>query len=121
MDTQALEQAFNRIGLDFRALFPAVGPYEAHEWLVKSVPRYGTVINAVPPEDRIRSLPWEEWYRLEGRLHHHVLYLEKPPKHDEIFQAPEHDDIHPPRTLGRSWYVIDDLDMSPVLLRDAGR
>ena len=117
MDTQQLERAFAGLGLDFRALFPATAPYAGHEWLVRIVPRAGTILNAVPPEARIRSLPWEEWYVLEGRRHHHVLYLEKPGHYDEIFDAPDHDDVHPPRTLGKSWYVIEDPDMSPVLLR----
>jgi len=117
MDVKSLQKAFARLGLRFRKLFPDTGPYEAHEWLVKTIPRVGLIINAVPPDAELGHLPWEEWYKLEGRLHHHVLYLEKPPKHDEIFQAPEHDDVHPPRTLGKSWYVIEDLDMSPVLLR----
>ncbi len=117
MEPTTLELAFAGLGLDFRTLFPTAGAYEAHEWIVKTVPRFGTIINAVPPDTRIRGLPWEEWYALEGKLRHHVLYLQKPPKHDEIFDAPDHDDIHPPRTLGRKWYVVDDPDMSPVLLR----
>jgi len=107
--------------LDFRTLFPDTKLYEGHEWLVKTIPRVGLIVNAVPPEAQFRSLPWEEWYKLEGRLHHHVLYLKEPPKYNEIFQAPDHDEVHPPRTLGKNWYVIEDSDMSPVLLRPALR
>ena len=121
MDSTLLEGAFAGLGLDFRALFPNMGAYENHEWLVKTIPRVGLIVNAVPPEAQIRKQPWEEWYKLEGRLHHHVLYLQKPPHHDEVFDAPEHDDVHPPRTLGKSWFVIEDPDMSPALLRPAGR
>jgi hypothetical protein len=120
MDLALLERAFNGLGLEFQALFPDAEPYGNHEWIVKNVPRFGTVINAVPPETRIGSLPWKEWSVLEGRHYHHVLYLAKPPKYDEIFEAPEHDEVHPPRALGKSWYVIDDPDMSPVLLRPSG-
>ena len=121
MDSTALERAFAGLGLDFRTLFPTTGPYEAHEWIVKTIPDVGTIINAVPPDPKLRKLPWEEWYIREGKLHHHVLYQRKPPKHDEIFQAPDHDEVHPPRTLGRAWYVIEDPDMSPVLLRASAR
>ncbi len=117
MDEALLERAFAALGLDFRSLFPTLGAYEAHEWIVKSVPGFGTIVNAVPPEAKIRSLPWEEWYVRDGTCFHHVLSLTKPPTYDEIFQAPKRDDIHPQRTLGRSWYVIDDSDMSPKLLR----
>jgi hypothetical protein len=117
VDIALLERAFAGLGLDFHALFPDAAPYGGHEWLVKNVPRFGTIINAVPLDARIRRLPWEEWYVLEGRRHHHVLYMKKPPKYDEIFKAPDHDDVHPLRTLGKNWYVIDDPDMNPVLLR----
>ncbi len=120
MDMAELERAFAGLGLEFRALFPDPRPYQAHEWLVKAVAGFGTIINAVPPDRKLRSLPWEEWYLRERTLHHHVLYLKKPPKHDEIFQAPDHDEVHPPRTLGKSWYVIEDPDMRPVLLRASG-
>ena len=117
MNTQLLEKSFGELGLDFQKLFPGPWQYESHEWLVKTIPRVGLIINAVPSGAGLHTLPWEEWYGLEGKLHHHVLYLKKPPQHDEIFDAPAQDDIHPPRTLGKSWYVIDDPDMSPVLLR----
>ncbi len=120
MDTALLEQSFAVLGLDFRTLFPTIEAYRDHEWIVKNLPRIGTIINAVPPEARIRTQPWEEWYIQEGKRHHHVLYLKKPPRHDDIFEAPERDDVHPPRTLGKNWYVIDDPDFSPVLLRAAG-
>jgi hypothetical protein len=36
-----------------------------------------------------------------------------------IIGAPEHDDIHPEQVLGKTWYVIDDKDLGPVLLRGA--
>lgn len=117
MDIVLLQRAFAGLGLDFHALFPSTGPYSEHEWLAKNVPRFGTIINAVPAEAQLSGLPWEEWYLLEGRRRHHVLYLKKPPKYDEIFEAPGHDEVHPRRTLGRKWYVIEDPDMSPVLLR----
>jgi hypothetical protein len=120
MDKKELERAFAGLGLDFPTLFPTTGPYEAHEWIVKDVAGFGTVLNAVPPDSKLRSLPWEEWYIHQGKRHHHVLYVEKPPRHDEIFRAPDHDEVHPPRTLGKSWYVIDDPDMRPVLLRASG-
>jgi hypothetical protein len=120
---QGIDHNFQELGLDLFSLFPeqsrqaVTGQYGQHEWLVKRVPKYGTIINAVPPDDKIDELPWEEWYQLDGKNYHHVLYLSEPDSYDEIFQAPEADDVHPPRTLGRKWYVVDDPDMSPALLR----
>ena len=109
--------------LDFEKLFPekirekVTKMYGKHEWIVKNVPRFDTIINAVPSQEKIKEHPWEEWYVLENQIHHHVLYLIEPSSYDEIFNAPDFDDIHPPRTLGKSWYVINDKDMNPVLLR----
>ena len=118
---KGVDRSFAELGLDLSSQFPegraATEKYGQHEWLVKKVPTFGTVINAVPPDEELRRLPWEEWYILEGKNHHHVLYLEEPAAYDELFEAPDADDIHPPRTLGKNWYVIDDPDMSPVLLR----
>jgi hypothetical protein len=118
-----IDRVFIDLGLDFDRLFPpekmgaGYTPYDGYEWIVKKVPRFNTIVNAVPPEDRLEELPWEEWYMYEHSTRHHVLYLQKPPRYDEIFEAPENDDVHPIRTLGKRWYVIDDRDMSPVLLR----
>ncbi|MBN2322715.1 MAG: hypothetical protein JXQ30_03195 [Spirochaetes bacterium] len=118
-----LQNAFLSIGLDFRLLFPESKNeitdrwYGDYEWIVRDVPGYGTVINAVPPDEHLRSKPWEEWYEHENVVHHHVLYLDKPSTYDDIFDAPEHDDIHPPRTLGKRWWVVDDPDLSPLFLR----
>lgn len=118
-----IDRAFTTLGLDFERLFPKEKagtshyPYDGYEWIVKTVPRFNTVVNAVPPDDRMGELPWEEWYRVENTAYHHILYLKKPPHFDEIFDAPEQDDIHPSRTLGKKWYVIDDRDMSPIFLR----
>lgn len=120
---KGVEKAFRTIGLDFRLLFPEslddmLGRvYGEYEWIVRDVPGYGAVINAVPPDQLLHSQPWEEWYKHENAVHHHVLYLEKPDHYDEVFDAPDQDDIHPYRTLGRRWWVIDDPDPSPLFTR----
>jgi hypothetical protein len=132
LQSMGTDKDFAALGLDFASLFSGAlrtadtashraadshEPYEGYEWLTKKVPRFGTVINAVPPDERMKELPWEEWFVLEGELHHHVLYLGPPEHFDEIFAAPPADAIHPPRTFGKRWYVIEDPDMTPVLLR----
>ena len=119
-----IDQAFDRLGLEFENIFhpdklaEETNPYQDYEWLVKQPPGFEVIINAVPPDDLMPDMPWEEWYIQDKALFHHILYLEEPPAYDEIFQAPDYDDIHPPRTLGKKWYVIDDQEMSPLLLRE---
>ena len=125
LEYSVIDVAFERIGLDFDSLFPSARDnsltalYEDHEWIVKNVQKYGVVINAVPPKAFILKKPWEEWFSLGNKTYHHVLYLREPYRYDEVFKAPQHDEIHPPRTLGRIWWVVDDPDPSPVLTRTA--
>ncbi|MBD3308353.1 hypothetical protein GF339_18090 [candidate division KSB3 bacterium] len=118
-----VDKAFDVIGIDFDACFTQKlgendpNPYQDHEWVVKVVPVFGHVVNAVPRAEKLQELFWEEWFTKDGIIYHHILYLQQPEHYDEIFEAPDHDDIHPERTLGKTWYVIDDQDVSPVLLR----
>ena len=118
-----VDDAFAVIGLDFDASFANKladsddNPYRDYEWVVKVVPVFGHVVNAVPVDEKMDTLFWEEWFTKDGTIYHHILYLKEPARYDEIFEAPEHDDIHPERVLGKNWYVIDDKDLSPVLLR----
>ena len=118
-----VDGAFAVIGLDFDESFPHTlagskdNPYEDHEWVVKVVPVFGHVVNAVPIDEKMDELFWEEWFTKDGTIYHHILSLKEPAQYDEIFEAPEHDEIHPERVLGKNWYVIDDKDLSPVLLR----
>jgi hypothetical protein len=77
------------------------------------------VINAIPPSELQDHLFWEEWYlqKERGEIHHHVLSLWRPQSFNEVFRAPEFDEIHPEECFGRLWYVIEDPDKRPWLLR----
>lgn len=118
-----VDDAFSVIGLDFDTYFTdkladkETNLYKDHEWIIKVVPVYGHVVNVVPVDKKMDELFWEEWFTKDGTIYHHILYLKEPAQYDEIFEAPEHDDIHPERVLGKKWYVINDKDLSPVLLR----
>ena len=84
-------------------------------------PGLGSIVNAVPHKDMLEELLWEEWFRKDGKTRHHVLSLKRPNRYDEVFVAPEHDEVHPEVVFGRTWYIIEDPDMRPVLLRGRGR
>ncbi|MCF7942501.1 MAG: hypothetical protein K9M84_12885 [Spirochaetia bacterium] len=115
-------QACEKIGLDFERIFasPAsecsTNPYRDHGWLVVEQEGF-TVINAIIEDAEQDRLFWEEWYLHEGEIHHHVLSLWRPPAYDELFSAPAHDEIHPQQCFSKQWYVIEDPDMAPLLLR----
>ena len=48
--------------------------YSNHEWIVIQNSQVGSVINAVPDISIADSVPWEEWFLMEGNVHHHILF-----------------------------------------------
>jgi hypothetical protein len=116
-----VDSACREIGIDFDRIFQnelGVNPYQEHNWYVNNHPDV-IVFNAVPAEEKQDRLFWEEWFRMrdENVFYHHILTLWRPGAYDEIYEAPEHDDIHPEKTFAKKWYVINDPDMRPWLLR----
>jgi len=111
---------FERMGLELETLFEAPelaeNPYRKHQWVLKKNDEY-TIVNAVPPEELQDHLFWEEWFIHHGKVYHHILSLWRPTRFDEIFEAPEADEIHPPQSFGKRWYVVDDRDLRPLLMR----
>jgi hypothetical protein len=120
LEKAGVESACTRIGLSFNELFCCStvegNPYHAHTWIVKENADF-LVINAVPAVSDQNRLFWEEWYLHKGEIHHHVLSLWRPHTYHAVFQAPSQDDIHPAPCFGSAWYVIEDPDMTPWLLR----
>ena len=113
------EACFQRMGLSLEELFepsPSEDPYRGHRWVLKENDQF-LIVNAIPPVEQQDRLFWEEWYLHRGRVCHHILSLWRPPAYDEVFEAPARDEIHPEECFGRRWYVIDEKDMRPLLLR----
>ena len=124
---RGVDKAFPLLDLDFVELFEKLQTganahaYDQHEWIIGSDPGLGSIVNAVPCRDMLEELAWEEWFRKDGKTRHHVLSLKRPARWDDVFVAPEHDEVHPEVTFGRTWYVIEDPDMRPLLLRGRWR
>jgi hypothetical protein len=111
---------FNEMNLSFNELFLSdeiqINPYSSHNWELHKSGGF-TVVNAVPDENMQDKLFWEEWYIGNDEVHHHILTLYKPAHYDEVFVCPVEDDIHPTLSFGKVWYVVEDTDMKPLLLR----
>ncbi|MBI9108946.1 MAG: hypothetical protein JEZ04_19540 [Spirochaetales bacterium] len=111
---------FDEMKLSINELFLSdsieINPYREHNWELRKAGGF-TVVNAIPDADKQDRLFWEEWYVKDDEVHHHILSLYKPAKYDEVFVCPAKDDIHPALSFGKTWYVIEDPDMKPLLLR----
>jgi hypothetical protein len=124
---RGVDKVLPLLELDFSELFEKLQTnanahaYDQHDWIIGRDPGLGSIVNAVPRRDMIEELLWEEWFRKDGKTRHHVLSLKRPNRYDDVFVAPEHDEVHPEVTFGRTWYMIEDPDMRPVLLRVRGR
>lgn len=127
LQSKGIDREFAELGFEIQELFvpqtrideqSEENPYKGYEWIVrKNVEKIGTIINAVPPDEKMDYLPWEEWFVLNGEQIHHVLYLKQLSHYDEIFEAPQKDGIHPDRTIGKRWYVLYDTNMKAALLQ----
>jgi hypothetical protein len=123
LKTRGVDTAFAAFQLDFSELLvkrvtrATARAYEHHDWVVLDDPLLGRVVNAVPRKAMIEELHWEQWCRKDGTTHHRILSLARPSRWDDVFIAPDHDDAHPPAVFGRTWYMVEDPDMCPLLLR----
>ena len=54
--------------------------YSWHEWIVLQNSQVGPVINAVPDIKIADSVPWEEWFLMDDKIHHHILLLKNTQK-----------------------------------------
>lgn len=128
-----VDKACKEIGIDFDDIFlkkirdKKTNPYEEYEWMVLDYPGAGSVINAVPPEEKTGTLPWEEWWNMDhgkdlrfnkGDFHHLVVFTENLSICKNRTIIPADDKIHPPSTAGKTWYWHDDLTLIPYLYWD---
>ncbi len=90
--------------------------YSNHEWIVIQNSQVGPVINAVPDISICDSVPWEEWFLMEGNLHHHILFKKKHPKSNMTWKGILDDNEHPKQVLGILWHVYNEKNATPFLI-----
>ena len=90
--------------------------YSNHEWSVTQNSQVGPVINAVPDISIVDSVPWEEWFLMDGIVHHHILFKKKYPKSNMTWEGHLEDNEHPKKVLGILWHVYNEKDINPYLI-----
>ena len=110
-------EAAKRIGLNLTIFDSEVMPqhYAGHQWIVFENSVVGTVINAIPPLNQTATIPWEEWFVMDGELRHHILFTEKNESSTMTWQGPMNDEDHPKPVLGKLWHVHN-TEPTPYLL-----
>mgnify|MGYP003339730781 FL=1 len=89
--------------------------YAGHQWVVFENSVVGTVINAIPPLNQSATIPWEEWFVMDGELRHHILFTVKHESSTMTWEGPIEDEDHPEPVLGRLWHVHN-AEPTPYLL-----
>ena len=90
--------------------------YSNHKWSVIQNSQVGKVINAVPDISKADSIPWEEWFLMDGNIHHHILFKKKYPKSNMTWEGSLDDKEHPKQVLGILWHVYNEKDLNPYLI-----
>ena len=90
--------------------------YSNHKWSVIQNSQVGKVINAVPDISKADSIPWEEWFLMDGNIHHHILFKKKYPKSNMTWEGSLDDKEHPKQVLGILWHVYNEKDFNPYLI-----
>ena len=82
--------------------------YSNQKWSVLQNSQVGKVINAVPYISKADSIPWEEWFLMDGNIHHHILFKKKYPKSNLTWEGSLDDKEHPKQVLGILWHVYNE-------------
>jgi len=118
------------IGIDFEANFLKVindcrlseNPYLNCKWEIvphSAIP--GGVLHCYPIEINSSRVTWEEWFLMDGEIHHHIL-SNLAFEHEQGVWTPDADDKdHPIEVLGRSWHYQNTADLRPSLLITKGK
>ena len=118
----AVDLACSIIGLDFESIFieplanKSSNRYQSYQWIVvpHSLVKMGQVIHAIPDISSCNNTAWEEWFLLDNRIYHNILYTSKKEQTTEEFSGEINDTDHPLLVLGYKWYHYTDENLLPL-------
>ena len=59
--------------------------------------------------------PVAQTFFMDEEIHHHILFLKKHPKSNEVWEGSLDDKEHPKQVLGFTWHVFNEKDVTPYL------
>ena len=118
MKNAKIQDTAKDLGINFEIFTrPVISElYSNHEWIVIQNSQVGPVINALPDISIAESVPWEEWFLMDGNLHHHILFKKKYPKSNMTWKGSLDDKEHPKQVLDILWHVYNEKNVNPYLI-----
>jgi len=115
-----VEEACKKMNFDFEDIFlkaskEKINRYKDYTWYVRPHSMVEQAIHAIPLLSKSDTLPWEEWFVLEGKKIHNILFTEKKDKFEGEFEGKLDDKDHPKEVLGKKWYYFFDTDFEPYM------
>ena len=123
---QGIRDTLEYNGFDFEKIFCSMTAeaselYCRYKWqkIDCSVPgiKNGNVVHAFPSTEIIEDAPWEEWFFLDEKAHHHVLFIKNRDCCKSYVDIPSNDVDHPAPARGKRWYYYEDDDIRPFAAR----
>lgn len=69
--------SFNFEDIFYKNINFSKNSYKDHKWYVYPYSKVGIAVHGVSPISKSDILPWEEWFALEGKKIHNILYTKK--------------------------------------------
>jgi hypothetical protein len=119
-----VESFLVNIGIDFKSNFlePISScnldsdPYLNSIWQIiphSLIPQ--GVLHCYPKETTSQKVIWEEWFKMDNEIHHHILSNQPLASAQGIWTPEPNDTDHPIEVLGRSWHYENSKDLKPTL------
>ena len=122
-ETAGIPEFLSAIGVDYQSAFlqpltafTGENPFIGHRWYVGENARIKPgVLHMAPNQVDDSPALWEEWFFVDGEMHHHILRNHQYPEGTETWQG--HDNEHPEQVLDRLWHHHNCSHLVPTLLR----
>ncbi len=112
------------IGIDFKSNFlepisntnQITDPYANSIWQIiphSLIPQ--GVLHCFPKVVTAEKVIWEEWFLMDGEIHHHILSNHPFDSAQGIWTPEPIDTDHPIEVLGLSWHYKNSKDLRPTL------
>lgn len=109
--------AFEELGfgkVNFGSEFESI--YADFHWVLMPHPIAKTRFYAIPPVEKLHSVPWDSWYFINGEPTHHIHYTQPADSRCKPWIQPVPAPECPEELVGIQWYWYNESIVTPSLL-----